>query len=64
MQAKCAPDPKLFSVPGIMAFMQNPPPIQIGRRLTKSPFQFTLQGTDTQELYRASDELLARITEF
>jgi HAE1 family hydrophobic/amphiphilic exporter-1 len=34
--------PKLFSVPGILAFMQNPPPIQIGGRLTKSPYQFTL----------------------
>ncbi len=53
--------PKLFSVPGILAFMQNPPPIQIGGRLTKSPYQFTLQGTDTQELYRASDTLLAKM---
>ncbi len=53
--------PKLFSVPGIFAFMQNPPPIQIGGRLTKSPYQFTLQGADTQELYRASDVLLARM---
>ncbi len=55
--------PKLFSVPGIVAFMQNPPPIQIGGRLTKSPYQFTLQGTDTQELYRASDLLLARMAQ-
>jgi HAE1 family hydrophobic/amphiphilic exporter-1 len=55
--------PKLFSVPGIMAFMQNPPPIQIGGRLTKSPYQFTLQGTDTQELYRASDLLLGRMSQ-
>jgi HAE1 family hydrophobic/amphiphilic exporter-1 len=54
--------PKLFSVPGILAFMQNPPPIQIGGRLTKSPYQFTLQGTDTEELYRASDTLLARMS--
>jgi HAE1 family hydrophobic/amphiphilic exporter-1 len=54
--------PRLFSVPGIMAFMQNPPPIQIGGRLTKSPYQFTLQGTDTQELYRASDLLLAQMS--
>ncbi len=54
--------PKLFSVPGILAFMQNPPPIQIGGRLTKSPYQFTLQGTDTQELYRASEELLGRMS--
>ena len=54
--------PRLFSVPGIVAFMQNPPPIQIGGRLTKSPYQFTLQGTDTQELYRASDALMAKMS--
>ena len=53
--------PKLFAVPGIMAFMQNPPPIQIGGRLTKSPYQFTLQGTDTPELYRSSDLLLDKM---
>jgi len=34
--------PKLSAVPGIVAFMQNLPPIQIGGELTKSPFQFTL----------------------
>ncbi len=55
--------PRLFSVPGIMAFMQNPPPIQIGGRLTKSPYQFTLQGSDPQELYRASDLLLAKMSQ-
>jgi len=55
--------PRLFSVPGIVAFMQNPPPIQIGGRLTKSPYQFTLQGTDTQELYRASDVLMAKMAQ-
>ncbi len=43
--------PKMMSVPGIMAFMQNPPPIQIGGRLTKSQYQFALQGPDTKELY-------------
>ncbi len=55
--------PKLFQVPGILAFMQNPPPIQIGGQLTKSPYQFTLQGTDTQELYQASARLLAKMSQ-
>lgn len=44
--------PKLMEVPGIMAFMQNPPPIQIGGHLTKGQYQFTLQGPDTEELYK------------
>ena len=40
-----------------MAFMQNPPPIQIGGELTKSQYQFTLQGPDTKELYREALKL-------
>ena len=43
--------PQMMSVPGIVAFIQNPPPIQIGGQLTKSLYQFTLQGADTKELY-------------
>ena len=36
--------PKLLSVPGIVAFLQNPPPIQIGGNNTQSPYQLTLAG--------------------
>jgi HAE1 family hydrophobic/amphiphilic exporter-1 len=43
---------KLFSVPGILAFMQNPPPIQIGGNFARAPYQLTLQGTDTKEIYQ------------
>ena len=43
--------PKLSAVPGIQVFLQNPPPIRIGGRLTKSQYQFTLQGTDLDALY-------------
>jgi HAE1 family hydrophobic/amphiphilic exporter-1 len=46
-----------MQVPGIMAFMQNPPPIQIGGYLTKSQYQYTLQGPDTKELYREAERL-------
>jgi len=49
--------PQLMQVPGIMAFMQNPPPIQIGGYLTKSQYQYTLQGPDTKELYREAERL-------
>ena len=44
--------PKLSAVPGIQVFLQNPPPVRIGGRLTKSQYQFTLQGTDLDALYR------------
>jgi hydrophobic/amphiphilic exporter-1 (mainly G- bacteria), HAE1 family len=43
---------KLSSVPGISAFLQNPPLIRIGGTFTKSLYQFTLQDPDLQELYR------------
>ncbi len=49
--------PKLSSVPGIRVFLQNPPPIRIGGALTKSLYQFTLQGPDTNELYRQAPKL-------
>ena len=53
--------PQLMAVPGIVAFIQNPPPIQIGGQLTKSLYQFTLQGADTQELYAVATTLENRM---
>jgi HAE1 family hydrophobic/amphiphilic exporter-1 len=44
--------PKLAKVPGIQAFLMNPPAISIGGRATKGLYQYTLQGPDTAELYR------------
>jgi len=46
--------PRLRAVAGMRVFLQNPPLIRIGGQLTKSLYQYTLQGTDTAELYRAS----------
>jgi HAE1 family hydrophobic/amphiphilic exporter-1 len=48
---------KLGRVPGIMAFLRNPPPIQIGGDVTESPYQLTLQSPDTEELYRVATDL-------
>ncbi len=44
--------PKLAKVPGIRAFLQVPPPIRLGGSLTKSQYQYTLQDSDTAELYK------------
>ncbi|MFI5370254.1 MAG: efflux RND transporter permease subunit [Candidatus Eisenbacteria bacterium] len=49
--------PKLSQIPGIRVFLQNPPSVRIGGRLTKSLYQFTLQGTDIVALYGASRTL-------
>ncbi len=51
------------TVPGISAYLQNPPPIRIGGQLTKSLYQFTLQGPDTGELYASAQKLESKLRE-
>ena len=41
--------------------MQNLPPIRIGGVLTKSQYQYTLQGPDTDELYKVAPVLEAKL---
>ncbi len=53
--------PKLAQVPGIRAFLQNPPAISVGGRVTKSQYQYTLQGTDVEELYRVAPQVAAAV---
>jgi len=53
--------PKLAAVPGISAYLQNPPPIQVGGRMSKNQYQYTLQGPDTDALYRHALELQEQI---
>ncbi|MEW6185888.1 MAG: efflux RND transporter permease subunit [Thermodesulfobacteriota bacterium] len=53
--------PKLSGVPGIQVFLQNPPSIRIGGRLTKGAYQYTLQSPNTQELYRSAQALESRL---
>jgi hydrophobic/amphiphilic exporter-1 (mainly G- bacteria), HAE1 family len=43
--------PKLATVPGVRAYLTNPPPINIGGRMSRSLYQVTFQGTDTNELF-------------
>ncbi|MBF0425010.1 MAG: efflux RND transporter permease subunit [Magnetococcales bacterium] len=53
--------PKLASVPGIRAYLQNLPTIRIGGVLTKSQYQYTLKGSDTDELFAWAPKLEARL---
>jgi HAE1 family hydrophobic/amphiphilic exporter-1 len=43
--------PKVMGVPGIVMFMQNPPPIRLEATLAKAQYQFVLQSPDTGDLY-------------
>lgn len=55
--------PKLAEVPGIRAFLQNLPPIRLGGQLTKSQYQYTLQGPEVDELYRNVPPLVEKMRE-
>jgi HAE1 family hydrophobic/amphiphilic exporter-1 len=52
---------KLNGVPGINVYPQILPTIRIGGQLTKGLFQYTLQDTDTQVLYRWAPVLYDKI---
>ncbi len=52
---------RLAGIPGIQVFLQNPPPIRIGGRLSKSQYQFTLQSPDMAGLYESSKTLEAKM---
>jgi len=54
--------PKLAQIPGIRVFMINQPPINLGgQQGARSTYQFTLQDTDTAELYRSAPILEDKI---
>jgi HAE1 family hydrophobic/amphiphilic exporter-1 len=52
---------KLAGVPGMRIYLQNPPLVQVGGQVTKSPYQLTLQGPDRDELYAKAAELQKKI---
>src|SRR5262249_31801751 len=52
---------QLATVAGVRAFPQNLPTIRVGGQLTTSQYQFTLQGPDTAEMYKAAPQLAAKM---
>jgi HAE1 family hydrophobic/amphiphilic exporter-1 len=53
--------PKLAKITGIRTFLQVPPPIRLGGSLSKSQYQYTLQDSDTDELYRVAPLLESKM---
>jgi len=49
--------PKLAHVPGMNTFLQSLQNIQLGGRLAKSTYQYTLQDANTEELYRYATQM-------
>ncbi len=54
---------RLSQVPGVRVYLQNPPTVRIGGRLSKSLYQFTLQGTEITSLYDAARTLEGKLKE-
>jgi hydrophobic/amphiphilic exporter-1 (mainly G- bacteria), HAE1 family len=48
---------KLAQIPGFNVFLQNPPPISFGSFQSRSLYQYTLQGTDADELYSVAQKM-------
>ena len=48
---------KLSAVPGLRAFISNPPVINIGGRASKSQYQYSLQSSDINLLYESAARL-------
>jgi hypothetical protein len=42
---------EMMAVPGILAFMQNPPPITVSGQFSTSVYQLTMQSADLKEIY-------------
>jgi HAE1 family hydrophobic/amphiphilic exporter-1 len=56
--------PKLSQVPGVRVFMVNRPPINLGNQgPQRALYQFTLQDTDTDELYQWAPVLESKLRE-
>ena len=51
---------RFAQVPGIRAYIQNPPAIQVGGRQSKAQYQYTLQSADLDSLYAWSDKVVEK----
>jgi HAE1 family hydrophobic/amphiphilic exporter-1 len=53
--------PKFDTVPGIMVFLQNPPPITINGQFSTSLYQMTVQSVNLNDIYEWTPKLTDRI---
>jgi multidrug efflux pump subunit AcrB len=52
---------ELAGIPGVRVSIQVPPGIRIGGRSSSSVYQYTLYGSDLQELYRVAPAMLEKM---
>jgi HAE1 family hydrophobic/amphiphilic exporter-1 len=53
--------PKIGAVPGIMMFLQNPPPITVSGQFSTSVYQMTMQSANLKEIYAWVDPLMQKM---
>jgi hydrophobic/amphiphilic exporter-1 (mainly G- bacteria), HAE1 family len=53
--------PKVMQVPGVMTFLQNPPPITINGQFTTSVYQMTLQSVNLKDIYDWTPKVTQKI---
>jgi HAE1 family hydrophobic/amphiphilic exporter-1 len=53
---------QMAGLPFMKVYIQNPPTIRIGGQVTTALYQYTMQSTDTAELYPAAEKLKAQLT--
>src|SRR5947209_8334378 len=53
--------PKLNNIPGMRVYMQNPPSIRIGGRVSKSLYQYTLSSPDVDQLYKSAQLMIEKM---
>jgi HAE1 family hydrophobic/amphiphilic exporter-1 len=53
--------PQVAQVPGIMTFLQNPPPITINGQFTTSVYQMTLQSVSLKDIYDWTPKITQKI---
>ena len=53
--------PKVAAIPGLMTFIQNPPPITVSGQSSTSLYQMTLQSASLQEIFQWTPRLVDRM---
>ena len=53
--------PKMMAIPGVLTFMQNPPPITVSGQFGTSIYQLTLQSPNLEDIYTWAPKLTAKM---
>ncbi len=53
--------PRLAQVPGLMTFLQNPPPIQLSGQFSTSVYQMTVRSASLKEIYDWTPKLTEKV---